>query len=217
MMEKDDESISEIFSSDRSLSEGESTSSSETIILSSKEDYLDRLIELAVDAYQRRYDAGLSLQLSELDESMSLIEVNKLQIKERWALLHYQAAFVQFESIYIQEAFFEKDAIVRANAIFNDYSAVDDPVGFEGYMLEYCVNHFGYSLLVELDGLSSNTMAVSTPIASKSDSIQNDLSTGRTDTELSPVVISTRAFRLFENDVSSAKEAVATSLKTMGL
>jgi hypothetical protein len=113
------------------------------------EDWIDLLVELIVDHYQKRYNQML-FKATYLEEKPSIEQAMK---KERIAddchrtYMKYITTYIEFDKLFIKKSFAQSAIINEGMAILNNYHSPNDTEGFKAYLQAYFQENFRYGLI----------------------------------------------------------------------
>ena len=103
--------------------------------------WVERLIELAVDAYQKRKNINFYLEASiEGIPELTAKKINKIERSYIKALNHFVACYVDFDARFIDELLPEKEIRWRAHDLFSDWALTDSIKTFERSAYSYFEN-----------------------------------------------------------------------------
>lgn len=121
----------------------------------SKDDWIEHLIEVGVDAFIKRYEAeALSEASQEQIKGLRSTHVdnafNSFDLK-RWEFIN---GFTTFYARFVNDGL-SSEAKDKAEHLFDDFSQSHDQIkAFELYFTQYFSEHFDYSLISNTNALS---------------------------------------------------------------
>ena len=138
MISNDDFSISDY---DDESSDDESVEWEPLTSTNSKDEWIERLIELAVNAHEKHYS---SILYSNAQREGVKVDPDAKNNAFDLALWQFIACYIEIDERFIDTYSLESDVIKTAKLIFNNHTAIDDVVSFERYITAYCTTTFGY-------------------------------------------------------------------------
>ena len=106
------------------------------------DDWIERIIALAVDLYEVKDTFTLVLNIADLQEK----PVHEAIVSYEQAQCAYLALYVGFEDGFIGKALTQGEATDEAMKLINTFETRDDVEGFEQYITEYFTKNFNYAL-----------------------------------------------------------------------
>jgi len=115
---------------------------------SSSDDWIEKIIEFAVDLYQEKYTSTLVSDAFHLENMADLQEeaVHKAIVSYEQKRCAYLALYVGFEEKFISKALTQQEATDEAIGLITAFATPDDAEGFEQYITEYFTENFNYTL-----------------------------------------------------------------------
>ncbi len=131
-----------------------------------RDDWIDELIELAVDHYQQRcykavYD---SAYFEEKLDGLESTEMDDISEEYHRSYMKYITFYIKFDALFINNSFSKKEVIDEGMGFFEYSGAKLSTRGFEAYLMTHFHDTFGYSLTaIEGTGASDTSALNVTP------------------------------------------------------
>lgn len=109
----------------------------------SKDEWIERLIELAVNAYNKRYTFVL---YSNAQHEGVEVELDEINTEFDLALWQFVACYIEIDNQFLDTFSLEKELIENARNMISNFKIDNDVVGFERYITAQCTALFEYNL-----------------------------------------------------------------------